>query len=187
MNTSPKIREKITYTSNTIRNSFTLLLGGLSVAACAATPVDYSTQMWQPIALERLEDTIDYKLFRVNHPTGYLRANGDFNGDGQPDHAEYLENRRTGDIRLVAFVSTKTAAPAQHVLDELDFHDVARMGLSTNKPGQRRTVCVRYDWPDCNVDTITLRYDSISYFLFESASSYFYYHSGTFYRLWESD
>lgn len=157
------------------------------MASCASTEVDYSTQIWQPIALERLEDTIDYKLFRVKHPTGYLRADGDFNGDGKPDHAEYLENRRTGDIRLVAFVSTKSGEPAQHVLDELDFGGVARMGLSTSKPGQRRTVCKRYDWPDCNVDTITLRYDSIDYFRFESASSYFYYHSGAFYRLWESD
>lgn len=175
------------FTLNLIRNSLIALAAGSVLISCAGTDIRHSPSLWKPFDVERFAGTADYDMFRKDHPTGYLRADGDFNGDGKPDYAEYLENQRTGDIRLVAFVSTKTGELVQHVLDELDFNDVARMGISTHKPGQRRTVCKRYDMAECNVDTITLRYDSLSNYVFESSSSYFYFHSGKFYRLWESD
>lgn len=171
-----------------IRNSLFFVIAGGLLASCASTEIHHSPAIWKSIAVERFKGTPDYDMFRVNHPTGYLRADGDFNGDDKPDRAEFLENTRTGKIHLVAFVSTDTPLHDEYVLKELDFNHLTVMYVSIDKPGQHRTVCSkRYNFKACNVSHITLRFDAIAYGKFESWSEYHYFNFGKFYDLWESD
>src|SRR5262245_34058728 len=108
--------------------------------------------------------------FRSNKPQRYLRADGDFDGDGQSDRVEMLVNRSTRTFAVYAFVS-KSPTPIE--LADGRIGDVARMGISSAKPGRIRTACGKgYDAgdPGCKkgVPFVDVTRPSIEYFGFES-------------------
>ena len=122
--------------------------------------------------------------FRKNKPQRYLRAEGDFDGDGQADRAEILVNRKTLTFAVYAFAS-KSPAPTELVDGKIT--DVGRMGISTAKPGRTLTACGKgYDAgdPGCKkgVPFVYTPFPSIEYFGFESGGSQFYWNGERFER-----
>jgi len=127
--------------------------------------------------------------FRNNKPERYLRAEGDFDGDGVTDRAEILVNRISRTFAVYAFAS-KSPAPIE--LTDGRIGDVHRMAVSAAKPGRIRTACGKgYDStdPGCKkgVPFVDVPLPSIEYFGFESGGSQFYWTGEKFERVWTSD
>ncbi len=127
--------------------------------------------------------------FRKKSPNRYLKAEGDFDGDGAVDTAELLVNRISKTYALYAFVS-KSPAPIE--LTDGRIGDVQAMAVITAKPGRTQTTCGKgYDEkdPGCKkgVPFVDIPLPSIEFFGFESGGSQFYWTGEKFERVWTSD
>lgn len=122
----------------------------------------------------------------------YLRAKGDFNGDGILDTAMLSISEDGASLGLVAFVSQTNKKFKTYFLHETkDNRLIHVMGIKQVPPGTYTTACGKGYWT-CSKDevpTIQLRHDAINYFKIESTNSFFYWddQSDTFQRIWISD
>jgi hypothetical protein len=155
--------------------------------ALVAAPKDALPDGWErPIDADLAGPNLK---FRQNKPQRFLRADGDFDGDGQADRAEILVNRQNRTFAVYAFAS-KLPAPIE--LADGNITDVGRMGISAAKPGRTMTACGKgYDVgdPGCKkgVPFIYTPFPSIEYFGFESGGSQFYWNGGKFEHIRTSD
>ena len=126
---------------------------------------------------------------RKDKPHRYVRAEGDFNGDGQADRAELLVNRTTQRFGLFVFLAGAKAATE---LDGGKLGELTRLGISTQQPGRRQTTCGKgydRDDPKClkGIPFVDVKHASIGFFMFESATSEFYWTGSKFEHFWTSD
>lgn len=126
---------------------------------------------------------------RKAKPARDLRVEADFNGDGKPDAAELLVNRREKSYALYAFLNG-ASAPVQIVASRLEF--LPTMGLATAAPGKFETACSkgldRTD-PKCErgqkfIDT---KHQSISYFMYGANSDQLYWDGAKFIQVWKTN
>ena len=125
---------------------------------------------------------------RQAKPNRDLRVEADFNGDGKPDAAELLINRRDKTYALYAFING-ASAPVQIVASRLEF--LPTMGLATAAPGRFETACSkgldRAD-PKCERGEkfITTKFPSISYFMYGASSDQLYWDGAKFIQVWKA-
>ena len=122
----------------------------------------------------------------------YLVVKGDFNGDGIMDEARLLVRTKGDGMGLFVFISQKDHKFQTFLLDEIREKDFIQvMGISKIKPGRYKTACGKGYWECRNgeVPEILIKNDSLDYFKFESANSYFFWDekSEKFKRVWISD
>jgi hypothetical protein len=122
-------------------------------------------------------------IFRKERPDRYLRAEGDFDfdGDGSKDRAELLINRANRVFAL--FVFTRASKDPIR-LAEAKLSEFEPIGISVSPPGRMKTACGKgyFGGEYCrkHPSYIDPQFDSISYFMFESASTQFYWDGRTF-------
>jgi hypothetical protein len=94
-------------------------------------------------------------------------------------------NRTAQTYAVVAFLGG-TSDPIK--LDEGPLRQVASHGITTGQPGRRQTTCGKgYGCQKGNAPFIDLRFATIDFFHFESASSEFYWTGSKFEQFWTSD
>lgn len=148
---------------------------------------DMPDKNWQAVPLEAFKNTPDYHL-RTAIPYGYIKAEGDFNGDGIADKAEISKNTVTGQYSLIAYISGQQGGFTQHFIETGTLSDFASLGVTTKEPGALLTWCGKQD--DCKAGEpaeITLTNDAILLFTFESAGRLLVYENGSFQTVWISD
>ena len=161
----------------------------LATLTCAAPAAAQTPPL--PAGWERPKDAdlIGNWEFRRDKPHRYARAEGDFNGDGKQDRAELLIDRKAGTYALFAFLGgAKTPVELEHQA----LSGLGSVGISTEPPGRKLTICGKGYYsadPQCKkgIPFIDVRFSSIGYFAFESATSEFYWTGSKFERFWTSD
>jgi hypothetical protein len=127
----------------------------------------------------------DFKA-RQAKPGKALAVQADFNGDGKPDSAELLINKRSQSYALFAFLSGSDN-PIQIVTSRLEF--LERMGVAVSPPGRYETACARgLDRTDPKCErgekSIQTKHPSISYFIFASGADNLYWDGSKFIQVW---
>lgn len=117
-------------------------------------------------------------------PPVYVLA--DFNGDQNQDIALILIDKDWGG-RLVVFHTKAGRILGHHLLDKLDPMVAASMGIAKQAPGKVITVAGK-GYPEAKgPKEVYLKNPGIDYFMFESASSVFYWKVGKYHLVWTSD
>lgn len=115
---------------------------------------------------------------REKSPTGYIRAYGDFDGDGAEDTALLLVPESGAGYGIFVFRGDGHGnfGPGLPAIRE-QAGSVEYLGIERVPPGKYRTACGKGYW-DCGPDEpeeLDLRTDAISVFTFESASAILYW------------
>jgi hypothetical protein len=126
----------------------------------------------------------DVRFFNGSMPT---HAEADFDGDGTKDHALILIQPDEAKYGLFVLLGKGRSLK----LEEFGLTgggDKLHVGLSPVKPGKYLTACGKGYWkcsPD-ETEELTLSRTGIYFFVFEGASSIFYWNDGTrtFSRVW---
>ncbi len=120
----------------------------------------------------------------------YAAVAGDFDGDGQLDHARLMLglDGHKGAL-VVQFGGTPTRSIVLDEVDDANWLDV--MGIDLVTPGQFQTACGKGYW-ECasgEPEMLVVTLPAISYFAHESAESYFVFDrkKRAFRRVWMSD
>ena len=149
---------------------------------------------WRLPSLSELEDES-----RLQSPSRYTRADGDFNRDGITDRAYILKKAQSGAEGLWVELSSKHEAARWIQLDSdrLVPNTVSQkvvMGIESNPPGIVPYICFDSE-SACDVGPpegrrkIHLRDPSLLYFLPESSASLYFwsFKHKRFLRVWVSD
>jgi hypothetical protein len=164
----------------------------LTAAAMTAGPAHAQNPPVLPFGWERPTDKdlagTNWE-FRQDKPDRSVRAEGDFNGDGQPDRAELLLDRMTKQYALFVFLA---GANAPIELDRGKLDELGRIGIYAGKPGRVKTACGKgYDSRDPKCERgekfVEMPYAPIAYGQFESGGSHYYWKNGKFIEVWTSD
>jgi hypothetical protein len=131
---------------------------------------------------------------RKDSPTRFARAVADFNADGSPDEALLVKSTRFSGEGLLVRLSCGHGCANWITLATTNwgqYRDVpVSMGVDVLAPGTHEYKCVD-EGGSCQGPlvrpTMTLETPAISYFRFESASSFFYWNDRRFIRVWTSD
>ena len=156
------------------------------IAAAVAAPSHHG---WRPVAPSDVASGPDAE-FRRGHPTAYLAATGDFDGDRKPDQARMVSNARL--FGVIVRLSSRSGAkqlvawgPRRHL---------TRIGISTAPPGRYATDCgkriARGRRPlggRCPIRELRLQADSLHLFTFESAARVLWYADGRWNETWVTD
>src|SRR6218665_987132 len=107
---------------------------------------------------------------RANDKTGsgYTQAVGDFDGDGEPDHAS-LKLEKPGGTAFKLVVALSGDAGVERVLKSGE--NIQAVGIETVKPGRYKSACGKgagVATAEC-VEAVNVPHDGISLFTFESA------------------
>lgn len=131
----------------------------------------------------------DWKSY-ANSDSKPFRCKGDYNGDGLIDEAYILFKKQGSGGGLFVFLSRGDKPALIQNLDMID-EPVQRRGIETIKPGEYATGCGKGYWPCAKGEPSKIKSstDSISFFIFESANSIFYWDVNTkkFKRVWMTD
>lgn len=120
---------------------------------------------------ERDLNTTDLAL-RTASPERYLRADGDFDGDGLQDRAVLMVRRESNDAGVVLYRDGKEPL----VVRTFPLRQVAAVGIETVRPGSYQPACARGAGVDCPSGTrISIPHDAISVFTFESGAVYVWF------------
>ena len=143
----------------------------LAVRAASAQVPD-NQEGWIPPPAKLVSD--EWSTWRDEDPERFLRVHADFDGDGEIDTAELLVSDRSDKYALFVVMSSSGRPGPIYKIDEVDdSRMVARLGLSTVRPGTYWTVCKEII--DCDPDEVTLRFEGIKFFLFDGAEGYFFW------------
>lgn len=145
--------------------------------------------VWQPLSLNRFEGTTDYPNRMLGSSPG-LRADGDFDGDGEVDFVALSENTQTGAFAIVAQLSSKAHSGKPIVVHTYDWGDLTRIALHPVGPGTFETACSkgygsRYD--PCPIKFVTINNDGFYLFFMEASGRIVYWKDGAFHDIWISD
>lgn len=125
--------------------------------------------------------------FRNDDPQRYLRANGDFNGDGQADTAHVLVSETLGangyPSAIGAFVwlsqpGGDRVLEVLHILEHPLPVDFSQFGVAARPPGRYVTACGAGYGDGCapgEPDAVELGHDGIECGLFESVTGLFWW------------
>jgi hypothetical protein len=132
----------------------------------------------------------DWKEYQEVDPEPY-HISGDFNGDGQKDHAWILIGIKNPNAwRLYVFL-TKNNDDVQRINLDESYEKIPAQGYGLKKfpPGIYRTVCDKGYGNDsnCKAREVDIKNDSISLYRYESGGRIFYYDDMVFKSIWESD
>ena len=166
-----------------------LLVLAVFLFSCTKALSQEPPQGWHSATLEAL----DALPIRDASPTRFMEAVADFDGDERLDRATIFV---ASDGRQEAlFVTLSSVDPgAWQQVAELEHRNpsvVPIMGVTVSQPGSYATACGKGYW-ECQPGEparLDLEHAGISYFLFESAASIFYWdqESEAFVRVWVSD
>jgi hypothetical protein len=137
-------------------------------------------------------DDLRGEPLRNEHPTRYVEAKADFDGDGREDHAALFmadDGMSEGVFVKLSSVSGGTWTPVETVVHTR--RSGAVMGIAVAKAASYKTTCGK-GYEPCKKGepaAIELKQPGIDFFKFESASSIIYWEasSRTFKRIWISD
>ena len=127
--------------------------------------------------------------------TKFLRVDGDFNSDGKLDFAQLIKNEKIDGEGFAVYISTPSGYE-WHVVQQFEYKNPSskptlRMGVAIAEPGNYKTACGKGYWEckDGEPEFLTLNRIGVAYFLFESASSIWYWDDtkGEFIQIWISD
>ena len=132
---------------------------------------------------------------RSRSETKFLRVEGDFNSDGKQDSAQLVKSERIDGEGFAVHISTPTGYEWQIVrhfeYKKPSSKPTLRMGISIAEPGNYKTACAKGYWKckEGEPKILNLKSIGIAYFLFESASSIWYWDNskGKFTQVWISD
>lgn len=127
--------------------------------------------------------------------TKFLRLDGDFNSDGKPDVAQLVKSEEIEGEGFAVRLSTPSGYEWR-IVRHFEYKNPSskptlRMGLSIAEPGDYKTACGKGYW-ECKEgepEILELKSVGIAYFLFESASSIWYWDNlkEEFTQVWISD
>lgn len=122
--------------------------------------------------------------FRNDRPDRHARAVADFDGDGAADTAELLLDQKNQKVALFVFLSGQPPMK----LEESRIGRIGNWGIAVQKPGYYQTAC-GMGYSRCNKEPteITLSLPGIDSYMFESASSVYYWTINKFVQVWTSD
>ncbi|MEQ1812013.1 MAG: hypothetical protein ABL889_18945 [Terricaulis sp.] len=153
----------------------------LTVAAFATSALIASVSAGEPIQwrdLTRVPAHAQgrYEDERASEPTGYTIAEGDFDGDGQPDQAALYFHGN--DIVVAARLSTTPGAPIEVWRAPRDA--LEDIGVAAARPGRHTTACFRYNW-GCGEErtAVQLNHEAIVLINFFGPAEWVYF--------WEND
>jgi hypothetical protein len=138
-------------------------------------------------------DELSGEPLRKNHPTQYIEAEADFDGDGKEDHAA-LFTADDGKSEAV-FVKLSSHKPQEWMIAASMVHSRPSMnvgmGISVEAPGVKKTACGKGYW-NCKTgepSELNLKQPAISFFRFESSGSIVYWDKTKrqFLQVWTSD
>lgn len=124
---------------------------------------------------------IDAVPMRSWSETKFLRLDGDFNSDGRQDIVQLVKSEEIDGEGFAVRLSTSLGYEWQIVrhfeYKKPSSKPTLRMGLSTVEPGNYKTACGKGYWECKEGEPKVLNLESIgiAYFLFESASSIWYW------------
>jgi hypothetical protein len=133
----------------------------------------------------------DWKDFRSSVPVPF-HVSADFDGNGTADDAWIVLADRGGGWALVVFMRSATGqARLVTLITDSGKTPAQRMGITPVAPGRYETACGKGYW-DCKPNepkTLNLRLPSFEFFLYESASSIFWWddNANKFRGMWMSD
>jgi len=146
---------------------------------------------FKPAADAKEGNRYDYETFRLTKAHHYLRAEGDFDGNGYSDYATFLINQKKGRYGLFAFMTELSGGVSVHRLASYESDLIANWGIDTVKPGTYLTTCGQGYGPNYCADgqpkSVTLKHPGVESISFGSASSYYYWNGEGFDRVYISD
>jgi len=138
---------------------------------------------------------IDVVPMRSWSETKFLRVDGDFNLDGKQDYAQLVKNEEIDGEGFAVHISTPSGYEWK-IVTHFEYRNPSssptlRMGIAIAEPGDYKTACGKGYW-ECKEgepEIFTLYGIGVAYFLFESASSIWYWDDskGEFTEIWISD
>jgi hypothetical protein len=138
---------------------------------------------------------IDAVPMRSWSETKFPRVDGDFNADGKRDFAQLVKNEKIDGEGFAVHISTPSGYEWQ-IVRHFEYKNPSskptlRMGISIAEPGDYKTACGKGYW-ECDEGEPTilnLINIGIAYFMFESASSIWYWDNvkGESTQVWISD
>ena len=138
---------------------------------------------------------IDAVTMRSWSETKFLRVDGDFNSDGKLDYAQLIKNEMVDGEGFAVHLSTPAGYEWQ-VVQQFEYQNSPSkpslyMGLSIANPGSYKTACGKGYW-ECKEgepEILELNKIGVAYFMFESASSLWYWDDSMmkFVQVWISD
>jgi hypothetical protein len=118
---------------------------------------------------------------RANDKTGsgYTKAVGDFDGDGEVDYAT-LKLEKAGGSRFLLVVALSGEGGKERVLKAGE--NIQAVGINAVKPGSYKSACSQGAGPAASNCTLAVNMakDGVSLFTFESAANLFYLEDGSF-------
>jgi hypothetical protein len=141
------------------------------------------------------DEELSAEPLRKESPTRYARAVADFDADGTPDEAILVKSTRFSGEALLVQLSCGKGCIRWVTLDTTDWgpqypNVPVSMGVDVLPPGTYEYICLEATGgcdPSGVRPTVTLDAPAISYFRFDSSSSFFYWKEGRFSRVWTSD
>ncbi|GAC1029232.1 hypothetical protein thsps21_00590 [Pseudomonas sp. No.21] len=154
-----------------------LLASGLQAVAAEKQWVEVSPGLFAGTADEAL---------RKQEPSGYTRAVGDFDGDGQEDSARLLVSA-AGDGEFAVALALSSERQVPHIVSTGT--DIARVGLATQAPGRYPTACGKGagQLDAACTEAVTLSHPALALFTFESATRVLYFEGGQLREAWLTD
>ncbi len=139
----------------------------------------------------RLPTTTDIEAVPMRQwsDTNFLRVDADFNVDGTMDYAHLVKSTTYSGEGFAVYLSNQSGH-AWTIIDSYEYDKSSPkqslfMGISKANPGSYKTACGKGYWKckEGEPEILELEHDGIAYFLFESASSiWFWDHSKNKFR-----
>jgi hypothetical protein len=130
------------------------------------------------------------EAWRLEAKSFYMRADGDFNGDGTGDYAEIKISCDGGQTALFVFIQNINGTFRRHLLASVPNAAAAAYGVRTVPPGIYAGACQK-GYFECipGQSKADIANESIEFFKFEGATSIFYYDNKrkSFSRIWIND
>lgn len=139
---------------------------------------------WERALPSDVDDYEDWNL-RQDNKDLYLKAFGDFDGDGRQDEAYLAKNVAAGQYGVFVKLA-KADAPIE--LDWGELKSLPRVGLYEVKPGRYTDFCARKrNRPADCVPHVSIPNEAFAVVYFEASSHTLYFKNGKWLTVWTSD
>jgi hypothetical protein len=165
--------------------SFFFLIALLSQPATSSVKPEVAD--WRLPLQTEIAEALDW---RKDNPQSYLRAAGDFDGDGRSDTAELVVSEQHNAVAIRVRLSSLPSEPLVIAEDE-GSHTVVGLGIDLVGPGDYKTACGKgyFECGPSDPEVLHLSCNAIDFFRFESANSFLIWQpeAKEFMRIWMSD
>ena len=152
-----------------------ILAGAAAIFLAACQPRDETD--WQPVTLDELKATPEFRL-RTGAGGDYLKAVGDFNGDGKLDAAHLAKDEARGRGGVLVVLGGQNT---YYTVSEFPIAELGRMGVNALRPGVYPRACVDADMKPMTCATppeITFEKDALDVFAFNAHGRFIYWIGG---------